>query len=155
MAKTCEYNNNGKICGFPKVWKYIEIDGVRTAVCKTHSHRLKPTPIKKMTDKKKDELKENRNYYRQSIGSNIIKNSGKCLCDNCKSVIPAPSGSNVSHILSKGSYSSMYHHPMNHFIFCWKCEQEFSNEGKRDTMAIYEAYLKRKEYLINFHYGKK
>lgn len=125
-------------------------------LCKNCAGKLSP---KRESESKKDSIKRRTesikssgNYYKKAIAQNIIDNKGKCLCDNCKHEIVTPSGSNVSHIVSKGNNATLYHHELNNFILCFDCEQKFSNEGKRIEMNIFQEIEYRKELLNNQYY---
>jgi len=151
-------------CGFPKIWSK---NLCRTCYYKSDYYKnkhpnFKPSqpsnPIKKVSEKRSGQIVENKKYYKRAIGENIIKNKGKCCCDNCGYVIKYPDGKNVSHIVSQGANSALYHHPLNHFILgttlkgeC-NCEQKFSDEGKRSEMKIFAEYEHRRELLNNEFY---
>lgn len=115
---------------------------------------------KTISPKRVEKINEDKNYYRQAIARNIVANKGKCLCDECGDEISNAKGSNVSHIISKGANPVLYHDMDNHFILCnnlkdkGKCEQLFSDEGKRSTMKIYPIFLERKEMLNRKYYSK-
>lgn len=106
-------------------------------------------------------IKERKEYYDWAIQENIKKNLGVCRCDECGEPINNPTGKNVSHLVSGGANQTLYLHPLNHFIFgnqlkfdkC-KCEQLFSDEGKRESMKIYPEFKRRWE-LLNHHYYTK
>ena len=145
-------------CGFPKIWSK---NLCRTCYYKSDHYKNKhptfnkpqlPHPIKKVSDKRSGQITENKKYYKRAIGENIIKNKGKCRCENCNVEIYPASGSNVSHIIGKGANSALYLHPLNHFILCFECEQMFSNEGKRSEMKIFAEYEHRRELLNNEFY---
>lgn len=145
LVETCNYHVFGK--GYCKNHQYLRTD-------------KKPKPIPKMSPKKKEHMKESGNYYRRAIAENIIKNKGRVCCDNCDKEIKNASGKNVSHIISSASNSTLYHHPLNHFILghalkdeC-NCEQQFSDQGKRHTMKIYQEFLTRHEQLNREYYAR-
>lgn len=117
-----------------------------------HKPKVESEAKKESIKKRTESIKSSGAYYKRAIGQNIIDNKGKCLCDNCKAVIYPANGSNVSHIISKGSNAALYHHKLNNFILCFDCEQKFSNEGKRSEMNIFKEYEHRKELLNNEFY---
>lgn len=120
----------------------------------TFAEAISTPQIKKVSDKKKLEIKESGNYYKKAIGQNIIDNNGKCLCENCKQQIKVPTGRNCCHIIGKGADLTLYYHPLNNFILgkgevfneC-SCGWLFDESGKKDTLNIYAEYLHRKELL--------
>lgn len=99
---------------------------------------IKPQPIAKVSDKRKKTMKEDKNYYRLAIAQSIVKNKGKCVCEECGVLIVEPSGMNVSHILSKGAWPEYYHHALNHNILCVKHHYQWEF-GDKKSMKIYPA----------------
>lgn len=155
--KTCAYPG----CTSNHIWK--------KSLCKYHSQKLTPPKLLKrvaikakpfkQSDKSKkkqmEAIKDANVYYKKAIAQNIINNKGKCLCDECGSEILNPTGSNVSHLISKGANAALYFHTLNHFIFCFDCEQLFSNMGKREMMNIYAQFEVTHELLNNQYYESK
>lgn len=144
---------------------YLYADG-KTKYC--YLKLNPPKPLKrvainvkqfKQSDKSKkkrmEAIKESGIFYRRAIEENMIKYGGKCRCEECHEVISRPTGSNVSHLISKGANAALYFHSLNYFIFCFRCEQLFSNEGKRSTMNVYPVFLNRHELLNKEHYSIK
>jgi len=135
-----------------------EIDGCNYRVwarnrCKFHDTK-KPVPIPKMTEKKKAEITQDALYYKKAIGENIIKNGGKCRCDECGHEIKMPRGANCCHIVGKGADLTLYHHPLNHFVLgkgeifgeC-NCAATFDDKGEKHTMKIYPRFLEIREKI--------
>jgi hypothetical protein len=104
-------------------------------------------PIKKVSEKGKVKMKESNNYYRMAIGINIVKNKGKCICEECGEEILYPVGANVSHIISKGANPALYTNMLNHKILCVKHHQMWET-GDRKSMNIYEECINIKEQLL-------
>jgi hypothetical protein len=117
-------------------------------------------PIKKMTDKKRENIKTSIQYYRIAIASHIASNMGKCPCEECGVNIENPSGMNVSHIIPQSVRADLYHNPLNHNILCkvgddkrnWSksCHLQWEN-GNRSVMKIYANNMKIKEELLNLN----
>ena len=132
----------------------------KSGYLKGHHPSEKGFPKKKMSEKTINKIAENNNYYRKAIALNIVKNKGKCLCDECGVEILNPSGSNCSHVIGQGANPTLYHDIRNHFILCnnlkdkGKCEQLFSDEGKKHTMKIYPKYVEIKEQLNREYYER-
>lgn len=111
---------------------------------------LKGHEKKKRNGKTKDDL-----FYKTVIDTFRI-NNGHVFCENCGVIIENPTGGNVSHIISKGADTRLYHHVMNQFILCkigdnkldWgnSCHLKWEN-GDRKEMRIYNEAVIRKEYL--------
>lgn len=97
----------------------------------------KPQPIAKFSAKKKESMKDDKQYYRWAIASNIAKNNGKCYCEECGVEIQEPIGMNVSHILSKGAWPEFYNHQLNHNILCLKHHHQWEF-GDKKSMKIYK-----------------
>ena len=104
-------------------------------------------PIKKVSEKGKVKIKESNDYYRMAIGMNIVKNKGKCICEECGEEILSPVGANVSHIISKGANPALYTNKLNHKILCFKHHQMWET-GDRKSMKIYEESINIKEQLL-------
>jgi hypothetical protein len=110
-------------------------------------------PIKKVSEKGKVKMKESNNYYRMAIGINIVKNKGKCICEECGEEILSPCGRNCSHIVGAGANKSLYHDIINHKILCLKCENIWTNMDKT-KMSIYKECEEIRILLNNKHYSK-
>lgn len=112
--------------------------------------------------KKIEETAERNKYYKASIARNIVKNKGKCRCDECGQEIKQPKGHNVRHIIGSGANKALYFHPLNHFIMgsgplyqqC-NCGYEFDNGTKRQSMDIYLESERRRGQLKKEHYESK
>lgn len=115
---------------------------------------LKRTPIKKKISKKQQiAIKTSKEYYENAILNNQKKNKGLCYCENCGDLIKFPTGSNVSHIISKGTNISLYFDMENHFILCSTCEYEWTN-GSRRKMKIYPLSEQIKTKLTHQYYDR-
>lgn len=121
---------------------------------------LKRTPIKKkackiapLTKKQQRKIQRNKNYYRWAIAANIAKNNGKCICEECGTEIPYPTGANVSHIVAGGANNMLYDDPINHEILCKPCEDIWTN-GERSKMRIFPETEAIREELNLKHYTK-
>lgn len=115
-----------------------------------------PKPIKKRSDKQKEKIKINGEYYSWAIAENRKKNLGTCRCDECGDEIARPTGRNVCHIVSGSADETLYHHPLNHFFLgkglkfgeC-TCGDRFDNSPSADKMKIHPERLRRREQLKN------
>ena len=136
--KTCSVDG----CSYP-VWA--------RGKCKRHD-TVGKTPIRKVTPKKAGEIKAAKIYYMVAIQSNIAKNTGKCICEECGKEILSPSGANVSHIISGGSNKALYLEPLNHFILCKTCENQWTNINP-STMKVWGIAQERKIILNNKYYS--
>ena len=108
-------------------------------------------PIKRVSDKQKGRIIANKDYYAQEIARHTEENKGCCPCENCGEEIDNPSGRNVSHIIAGSANSALYHHPLNRFILCNRCESIWTNEDKT-KLKIYQASEERMIDLKNFYY---
>lgn len=114
--------------------------------------QLKRTPIsKKPTAKQSDSIKASKEYYRIAIAANMAQNKGKCICEECGCVIANPTGSNVSHIVSKGANRELYLDPLNHFILCDIDEGHWTMHDKT-KMNIYPESEERRIELNHKYY---
>ncbi len=77
--------------------------------------KKEPTPIRKLSDEKRAEIKRSKMYYLEALVSNIKKN-GKACCDECGMKIIRPNGSNVCHVIGKGADLRMYYEKTNNVI---------------------------------------
>ena len=68
------------------------------------------------------------------------------VCENCGMPIPHPWATNVSHILSRGSFAQGAHDPRNMNILCWECHQKYEHKPTRVTMNPW--YLEKVERRI-------
>ena len=92
---------------------------------------LKRTPLKRgPTAKGRKQIRENKRYYAEVIATKPH------VCENCGKRIPKPTGSNVSHILGKGSNPALYYDKDNNYLLCKSCENWWTN-GNKTTMNIY------------------
>lgn len=105
------------------------------------------------TARQKQSIADSKKYYKIAIASNIAQNRGKCTCENCGKHIKEPTGSNVSHIVSKGSNRELYLDPDNHFILCDICEGHWTMHDKTQ-MAIYNESEERRIALTFKYYNK-
>lgn len=96
-----------------------------------------PKQLKKVSKKQLGKIKENGNYYRAAIAQNIIRNKGKCRCDECGSEIKEPKGRNVAHIVSAGANAALYLEPENNNVLCLDCVI-WEESGDRTTMKLYQ-----------------
>lgn len=114
---------------------------------------LKRTALsKKPTKKQSESIKASKEYYRLAIDSNVSHNKGKCVCEECGCVIKEPTGSNVSHIVSKGANRELYLDPMNHFILCNIHEGQWTMHDKT-VMNIYPESEERRIKLNHKYYN--
>jgi hypothetical protein len=104
------------------------------------------------TVKQYESIKASKEYYRLAIASNIAQNKGKCICEECGNQIKEPSGSNVSHIVSKGANRELYLDPLNHFILCDIHEGHWTMHDKT-TMNIYHESEERRINLNHKYYN--
>ncbi len=119
---------------------------------KGHEPNKPPKPIKKVSSKQQERIKENKAYYKVAIAKNIAKNKGKCICEECSSVIVNPKGINVSHVIAGSTNMALYHDQRNNFILCGRCEQIWT-AGSRSKMNIYERSEEIKIELTHEYYS--
>jgi len=130
---------------------------------KCESIRKAAAPIRRITEKKKMEIKASNKYYADTIAKNMKRNNGTCLCDNCNEKINDPlnaKGSIVCHILSSGANKALYLNPLNSWILgrgelfreC-NCKWQFDESRKREDMNIYRETQAR-IIALNAHYYK-
>lgn len=121
-------------------------------LCERCEAKRKPksAPVKKAPKN----IGENKAYYARQITSNIIKNKGKCICENCDAEIKHPVGRNVSHIISAGANAALYLDERNSYILCLTCEDIWT-AGDKTTMRIYEDSEQRRITLTFEYYTKK
>jgi hypothetical protein len=122
-----------------------------------------PKALRKISEKKAGKIKDSKDYYREAIGMNILKNKGKCLCDNCGDPIKDPLGKKhgraVCHIIGSGANETLYLDPENHFVLgrgplfneC-NCGWMFDESGEWETMKIGPEAAERKERLNRKYY---
>ena len=124
---------------------------------------LKSTALKKAPSPKKvEQIAENKQYYAKAIHANIIKNKGKCRCDECGHEIRNPIGRNVAHIIGKGANTTLYHDMRNHLILgkgemfgeC-NCLWEFDESGYWEDMNVASHVKQVKETLNREYYSKE
>ena len=123
--------------------------------CKRHDAFGKiPEPIRRVSDKKSKFIKDSKIYYDVAIQTNIAKNNGKCICENCQKEIKSPKGINVSHIISGGANITLYLEPLNNFILCRECENQWTNVNPK-AMGIWQEAQRRKTILNNKYYDHR
>lgn len=127
-----------------------------------------PRPIKKsylkpkISDKQSDKIKVDREYYAKAIHANIVKNKGKCKCDECGHKIDYPIGRNVAHLIGKGANLALYHDIRNHVILgkgemfneC-NCLWILDESGEWEKMKLAEHIKQVKQQLTKEYYTKK
>lgn len=127
-----------------------------------------PKPIKKsylkpkISDKQSDKIKVDREYYAKAIHANIIKNKGRCKCDECGHKIDYPIGRNVAHLIGKGANLALYHDIRNHVILgkgemfneC-NCLWILDESGDWEKMKLAEHIKQVKQKLTKEYYTKK
>lgn len=127
-----------------------------------------PKPIKKsylkpkISDKRSDKLKDDREYYAKAIHANIVKNKGRCKCDECGREIKYPIGRNVAHLIGKGANLALYHDIRNHVILgkgemfneC-NCLWILDESGEWEKMKLAEHIKQVKQQLTKEYYNKK
>lgn len=127
-----------------------------------------PKPIKKsylkpkISDKKTEQIKADREYYAKAIHANIVKNKGRCRCDECDHKIDYPIGRNVAHLIGKGANLALYHDIRNHVILgkgpmfneC-NCLWKLDESGEWEEMKLAEHIKQVKQQLTNEYYTKK
>lgn len=118
-----------------------------------HPKKVKVGISRLPTKKQQDSIKTSKQYYRSAIESNVAQNKGKCVCENCDVIIAAPTGSNVSHIISKGANRALYFDPINHFILCMTCEACWTSFDK-SQMAIYAESEERRIEINKRYYTR-
>jgi len=126
-----------------------------------HHKKEHPKQLKAALDKL-EEIKLNQQYYLRAITDNILRNSGKCKCDECNEPIPHPTGRNVCHIVGSGANKKLYTDPRNNFILgkglfkgeC-RCGIQFDDKGEKSTMKIYQKYLEVRTELNHKYYNQK
>lgn len=112
-----------------------------------------PKPLKKISEKKQDQIMTDRQYYAKAILNNITTNKGKVRCEECGQVITTPTGRNVHHIIAGSTDRKLYHDIRNHFILgkgeifneC-NCGPTFDNTTK--PMKIRAIAEERKEMML-------
>ena len=150
-----------KICSFcgkpSRLWK---ANPKSCAICwQKNKPKTEDKTLNKSIAKRTESIKESSNYYKKAIAQNIINNKGKCLCDECKQPIKAPTGRNCCHIIGRGANEKLYHHPLNNFILgkgemfgeC-SCGAKFDDMGLKSEMNIFKEYEHRRELLNNEFY---
>lgn len=101
-------------------------------------------------------------YYLEAITANILKNHGKCLCDNCGAPIrqiKGRPGKNVKHLIAGNISRVLYLDPRNHFFLGdgeqWgecDCGAKFDDQGKKVEMKIYPEFIERHNALtLEYH----
>lgn len=114
--------------------------------------------IPKVSPKQAKFIGDSKNYYRQQIAKHIVRNMGKCPCEECGVEIINPTGMNVSHILSSATHKELYHHPDNSNILCkvgdnpkdWGASCHNKWEGRDKTkMKVWAANQIIIEKLLN------
>lgn len=127
-----------------------------------------PKPIKKsylkpkISDKRSDKIKVDREYYAKAIHANIVKNKGRCKCDECGYKIDYPIGRNVAHLIGKGANLALYHDIRNHVILgkgeifneC-NCLWILDESGEWEKMKLAEHIKQVKQQLTKEYYTKK
>lgn len=112
--------------------------------------KTKPTTAKKAPKN----LVQNKEYYAQRITDNMIKNKGKCICEECGDEIKRPVGRNVSHIVGGGANTALYLESINSKILCLKCEDIWTN-GDKTKMKIYPECMEIRQQLNLKYYTQK
>ena len=115
----------------------------------------KPYKINKVSKKQQKQIVQNKEYYQDAIQRNIKRfNRGECICENCGTEIPNPTGRNVSHVIGAGANIFLYHDPINNFILCFICEGIWTDNrgGSKGDMAIFPESERRKEELTLKYY---
>lgn len=110
-----------------------------------------PKPIANVSKKQLGKIKENGNYYRAAIAQNIIRNKGKCRCDECGEEIKQPKGRNVAHIVSGGANAALYLEPENNNVLCFDCVI-WEESGDRTKMKLYEQREEIRQRLTAKYY---
>lgn len=85
-----------------------------------------------------------REIQREKFGKNDDEGNAKfyayCIkhfphvCENCGKPIPHPWATNVSHILSRGSFAVGSHDPRNTNILCWECHRLWEDKPLRNRL---------------------
>lgn len=85
-----------------------------------------------------------REIQREKFGKNDDEGNAKfyayCIkhfphvCENCGKPIPHPWATNVSHILSRGSFPSASHDCRNVNILCWECHNAWEHTTTRNKL---------------------
>jgi hypothetical protein len=124
-------------------------------LCSLCESKRKPPKPKKTKPPKN--MAENKKYYAQRIVANMIKNKGKCICENCDDEIKKPIGRNVSHVIGAGANITLYHEAENSFVLCLRCERIWTDgtEGGKTKMRIYEDSEERRMRLTLKYYTQK
>jgi 5-methylcytosine-specific restriction endonuclease McrA len=107
---------------------------------------VKPKPIRKITSKQREKIKENKDFYAEFIA----RHKTKC-CDECEEPIKRPTGSNVSHIIPGQANPALYHDYRNAFLLCQTCENQWTRVSPK-TMKIWPEAQRRRTELLREHY---
>jgi len=115
---------------------------------KCEQGRKAPKPIRKVTPKQREKIKENKEFYADFIE----RHPTKC-CDECGEPIHKPTGSNVSHIIPNQANPALYLNFKNAYLLCQTCENQWTRVGPT-KMKLWPDAQKRRTELIKEHYGK-
>jgi 5-methylcytosine-specific restriction endonuclease McrA len=108
---------------------------------------VKPKPIRKVTPKQREKIKENKEFYAEFIE----RHPTKC-CDECGEPIHKPTGSNVSHIIPNQANPALYLNFKNAYLLCQTCENQWTRVDPT-KMKLWPDAQKRRTELMNKHYG--
>lgn len=75
-------------------------------------------------------------------------------CQECGVHLPHFSPMFISHIITKGSYPSLRHHPENWMLYCMSCHQKWEF-GKRKEMKTYDEAMEIAEKLKREYHESK